>query len=179
VKLSLVTHPESDASLIESLAVEIARDQALLTARFLLRGAIDQLAIPAPATSQRRDGLWRHSCFEIFAGPAEGAGYCELNFAPSSQWAAYRFDDYRSGMAVVELATLSIACSSTQRTVDLSASFKLDWPDPELDWSVGLSAVIEARDGAKSYWALAHPPGAPDFHHADCFAARIAASPSP
>ena len=38
---------------------------------------------------------------------------------------------------------------------------------------LGLSAVIEEHGGAKSYWALAHPPGAPDFHHPDCFAAQL------
>ena len=37
-------------------------------------------------------------------------------------------------------------------------------------WRLGLSAVIEDTSGRKSYWALAHPPGKPDFHHADCFA---------
>ena len=34
----------------------------------------------------------------------------------------------------------------------------------------GLNAVIEEADGTRSYWALAHPPGDPDFHHPDCFA---------
>jgi hypothetical protein len=33
-----------------------------------------------------------------------------------------------------------------------------------------LSALIEDQNGGKSYWALAHPPGKPDFHHADSFA---------
>ena len=36
-----------------------------------------------------------------------------------------------------------------------------------------LAAVIEEEDGAKSYWALAHPPGKSDFHHTDCFVARL------
>ena len=39
--------------------------------------------------------------------------------------------------------------------------------------ALGLSAVIEEASGAKSYWALAHPPGRPDFHHADGFAAEL------
>jgi hypothetical protein len=39
---------------------------------------------------------------------------------------------------------------------------------------LGLSAVIEEKDGTKSYWALAHPPGdKPDFHHLDCFAVEL------
>lgn len=40
-------------------------------------------------------------------------------------------------------------------------------------WLVGLSAVIEAKDGSLSHWALAHPPGAADFHHADCFVLEL------
>ena len=40
-------------------------------------------------------------------------------------------------------------------------------------WFVGLSAVIEAENGSLSHWALAHPPGAADFHHADCFVLEL------
>jgi len=42
---------------------------------------------------------------------------------------------------------------------------------------IGLSAVIEETDGTKSYWALRHPPGKPDFHHPDCFALTLGAPP--
>lgn len=42
-------------------------------------------------------------------------------------------------------------------------------------WRMGLSAIIETNDGTKSYWALRHPPGKPDFHHRDCFALELAA----
>jgi hypothetical protein len=35
---------------------------------------------------------------------------------------------------------------------------------------IGLTAVLEQTDGTKSYWALAHPPGKPDFHDPACFA---------
>jgi hypothetical protein len=36
-------------------------------------------------------------------------------------------------------------------------------------WRLALSAVIEETNGGKSHWALAHPAGKPDFHHADGF----------
>jgi hypothetical protein len=39
---------------------------------------------------------------------------------------------------------------------------------------LGLSAVVEHADGARSYWALQHPPGKPDFHHPDSFAMQLA-----
>ncbi len=38
---------------------------------------------------------------------------------------------------------------------------------------LALSAVIEDSDGGLSYWALAHPRGKPDFHHADSFALTL------
>ena len=46
--------------------------------------------------------------------------------------------------------------------------------DAETQWELGLSAVLEEKDGTKSYWALAHPEGdRPDFHDPVCFAARL------
>ena len=39
---------------------------------------------------------------------------------------------------------------------------------PPRPWRVGMSAILEEEDGTISYWALAHPPGRPDFHHPDC-----------
>jgi hypothetical protein len=43
----------------------------------------------------------------------------------------------------------------------------------EWAWQTGLSAVVETKDGGISYWALAHPPGKPDFHHPDSFALTL------
>ena len=40
---------------------------------------------------------------------------------------------------------------------------------------LALSAVIETEDGRIHYFAAAHPPGQPDFHHPDCFALELPA----
>ena len=40
-------------------------------------------------------------------------------------------------------------------------------------WRLALTAVIEETGGAKSYWALKHAPGKPDFHHADGFVLEL------
>jgi len=45
--------------------------------------------------------------------------------------------------------------------------------DAAVTWELGLSAVLEEQDGAKSYWALAHTSPAPDFHDPGCFIARL------
>ena len=55
-------------------------------------------------------------------------------------------------------------------TFDLSEENELD---PALGWDIGLSAVIEEIDGTKSYWALAHGNGPPDFHNPTCFAYHL------
>ena len=107
-------------------------------------------------------------------GTSSGAEYYEFNFAPSTQWAAYRFSDYRSGMrAAAEIGVLPIETRSSPDCYTLQATLDLDrLPDLPRDalWRLGLSAVIEDMSGRKSYWALAHPSGKPDFHHADGFA---------
>ena len=40
-------------------------------------------------------------------------------------------------------------------------------------WRMGVSTVIETVDGAISYWALAHPPDKPDFHHPESFVLEL------
>ena len=106
-----------------------------------------------------------------------GATYTEFNFAPSTQWAAYRFGDYRSGMTVAsEIDAPHIEAQSNAASYKLQASLELDHlPDfpGEAPWRLGLSAVIEETSGHISYWALAHPSGQADFHHSDCFAVAL------
>jgi hypothetical protein len=38
---------------------------------------------------------------------------------------------------------------------------------------LGLSAVVEEKNGVLSCWPLKHPPGKPDFHHPDAFALEL------
>jgi hypothetical protein len=62
---------------------------------------------------------------------------------------------------------------------ELQVSLKLDGlPDlpSNAPWLLNLSAVIEEASGRKSYWALTHPSGEPDFHHSDCFVLEVPAA---
>ena len=130
-----------------------------------------RFAIPAPAEG-RADGLWESTCFEAFLQAEGMEAYREWNFAPSGQWAAYDFAAYRQGMTPAQVAEPYIRLEDNFTWLALGATIAVP---ADCTWRLGLSAVIEEADGTKSYWALAHPPGeAPDFHHADCFAARLA-----
>ena len=143
--------------------------------RFLLTGSVTDLVVPPPAEIGRADGLWRHTCFEAFVGTANGDGYVELNFAPSAEWAAYAFDGYRQGMRPAEVPPPLIEAMAVREGLELTATVDLSATGLPLDapWRVGLSAVIEARGGEISYWALAHPSGKPDFHHRDGFVIEL------
>ncbi len=152
---------------------------------FTVSGAdLPALVLPlADGPPCRRDGLWRTTCFELFVRGAEGSGYAELNLAPSGDWAAYAFDGYRAGMRNLEVQR-AIAIARASMSDHFTIEALLD-PAPLIallgapPWRIGLSAVIEAPQGQISYWALAHPPEKPDFHHDACFAGELAAPPVP
>lgn len=126
------------------------------------RGAIKDVVIPRPASAPKfANDLWRSTCFESFIR-ADDTAYTEFNLSLSGDWAAYRFSGYRLAMRPAALDSPDIATRVGEDTLILEALLPLEG-------DLGLSAVIEACDGSKSYWALAHPPGVPDFHHRDCF----------
>jgi hypothetical protein len=174
---SLVAHP---ASPLHALAItcDVRREAGSLALDYTVEGAIGALLIPQSVLPARRDGLWRHSCFEVFVMPEGEASYAEYNLSPSGEWAAYRFGSYRRASAHLPLT--NIAISSSHGVADGRGRLKLSAAMALPGWLLGparlaISAVMEARDGSKSYWALHHAPGDPDFHHPDCFTLRLAA----
>jgi hypothetical protein len=132
----------------------------------------DRFVIPEAEEPGRRDELWSTTCFEAFLRAEGEDSYRECNFAPSGDWAAYDFSSYRQGMAAAEIAEPYIRMEDNMRWWALGATIAVD---PDDGWHLGLSAVLEEKDGTKSYWALAHcDPEKPDFHLADCFVAKLA-----
>jgi hypothetical protein len=166
---TLRLHPDSLCAAATRIEVDIARPRpGSLILSYVVSGRIGDLRMPPVVAPARTDELWRHTCFEAFVRPSPGPAYCEFNFSPSTQWAAYGFDSYRSGMRVAaEIGAPRIEVRSSADSYTLQAALELG--ELSLPWRIGLSAVLEETNGRKSYWALAHPPGKPDFHHSDCF----------
>jgi hypothetical protein len=172
---SLVPHPGTPCQAVRDMHVTVERRLDRLALRYLVSGRIGRIALPEPSAVRRSDGLWRTTCFEAFT-MSTAPGYSEFNLSPSLSWAAYRFDDYRSGMAALDIPAPIIAVEKTPAQLIAAAELRLSHFGAI---RLGLSAVIETTDGAKSYWALAHPPGPPDFHHRDCFALELPPPRSP
>jgi hypothetical protein len=171
---ALTRHPDSTCVAATRIDVEVMRPSAgTLVLAYAVYGNIGDLRLPAITAPARSDELWQHTCFEAFLGTAAGAAYYELNFAPSTQWAAYRFGSYRNGVRVAtEIGAPRIDLQSASDLYTLRASLKLDGLSAlprDVGWRLGLAAITEDTRGGKSYWALAHPSGKPDFHHFDCF----------
>ena len=184
MRQTLRIHPASACSSVKRIEVDVARPQThSLALSYVVSGEIGDLAIPPLAAATRVDDLWRHTCFEVFVRGAQGPAYYEFNFAPSTQWAAYRFDGYRNGMRVAtEISDPGIEVESSPARYILQASLDLDElllpasagrRENGRIWRLGLSAVIEEAGGRQSYWAVAHPQGKPDFHGSDCFALEV------
>lgn len=175
----LICHPDTPGPDIRIAAgVSLREGGDRWRFRYEVRGRLDAIVWPVPVGQppRARDGLWRTTCFEAFGCRGGGEGYVELNFSPSGDWAAYLFASYRTRSSpaaerriVGRGPIVAVLPSADAMVVEVLV-------EPVTLAGVtalGLSAVIEEADGTKSYWALAHPPGAPDFHHADGCALRI------
>lgn len=161
-----------------SIEVEVTRPSAdSLALSYVVIGEMGKIRLPPVTAPKRSDELWRHTCFEAFVRASSGSQYYEFNFAPSTCWAAYRFIRYREGMCrAIEINTPPIAIQSGADRCVLQTSINLrelaELPRDER-WRLALSAIIEDANGGMSYWALAHPPGKPDFHHAEGFVCEL------
>jgi predicted GIY-YIG superfamily endonuclease len=178
--LPFLCHPDTPSTAAFSILAQAARSECgQLCLEFIVQGQTDTIKLPKPVNhGRRRDSLWKTTCFEAFVKMPNDDTYYELNLSPSTAWAAYQFSNYRSRIADPQIRSphfdIDINTDLIKVTIasDLSLISSLFDNQP---WHIGLSAVIEEKDGTKSYWALAHPPGQPDFHHHDCFALRLEA----
>jgi hypothetical protein len=166
--ISLLCHPDTPATDVDAVEVTMAHAQDRWELTFQVRGAM--LLIPPPAPPNRTDDLWTTTCFELFLRGG-GEAYVEFNFSPSTRWAAYHFPAYRTTMSDLQIAPPCI--EPLENGLRITLEYASDASQ------ISLCAVIEEIDGTKSYWALAHPPGKPDFHHPDCFALTLPAFDRP
>ena len=157
----LYRHPDTPPGAIHTVDAELRRIDGGAVATFRAIGDVSRLVIPPQALPVRSDGLWQTTCFEIFAR-TDGPGYDEYNLSPSGAWAAYQFEDYRSGMSAND-AVIEINSTIDDKGLSLIAKIESQFPLPA---RIGLTAVIEEADGVIRYWSTAFAPGKPDFHAA-------------
>ena len=175
---TLVCHPSTPTDAVRAIAVSAARSSdGGLHLTFRADGDLARVVVPSPQPARVVHQLWEHTCFEVFVTMDNTTAYHELNLAPSSEWAGYHFRSYREIEGLVaEDAAPRISMRRGPDTLQLEAALSLERLSASYvrePLRLGLSAVIETTDGVRSYWALRHPAGKPDFHHALAFALRL------
>ena len=177
MQLNLVPHPATPPSKPDFkvwASVDHAASLAAVATTNIWFGVgapAGRFVIAEAAEPDRTNELWKTTCFEAFLRPLAEETYTEWNFAPSGQWAAYDFASYREGMSEAEVDNppyIRMEDNLTWWTLGATIAIPAD-----TNWELGLSVVLEEKDGTKSYWALAHPREKPDFHDPGCFAARL------
>lgn len=154
-------------------------NQRKLILSYSAGGALEKILWPASLSRkpQRKDELWKHTCFEAFIkpmGPNFKDQYWEINFSPSGDWNIYRFTSYRDGMTKEE-AIQSLHPASTNHGNQWRLGCEIWVPA----WAkataleIGLTSVIEETSGGISYWAIHHAGPQPDFHLAKSFTSHI------
>jgi hypothetical protein len=174
---SLIPFPGSHLPDI-TITGTISRLENRIALGYSLAGTIEDLVLaPLSRQPRRKDGLWQTTCFEMFLAIKDQPRYWEFNFSPSGDWNSYRMDAYRrlgfdeersiSGLTVEAKTSAGAFRLTTHVDLSLLAS------DSEA-LQIGLSAVIQAREGNETYWALTHPGPQPDFHLRESFVLELA-----
>lgn len=152
---------------------------------FELTGELGALRFPPVSRGEAVDGLWQHTCFEVFLASQGATDYQEWNLAPSGDWACYRFRDYRSpaddreqqvgftGSPGTPRPKISWEHNEQRAVLRAQLSAALPASGAKRSLRVGLTAVLEDRSGRLGYWALLHPRDTPDFHDAAGFVACV------
>ena len=171
----LLCHPATPCAALDTFEVTVEPTAAGgLTLRYRVRGRPGALHLPQAMPAGPADNLWQHTCCEAFISALDDNQYREFNFSPSGQWVAYGFKDYRerdTGFTSPDAPkiTMQALADGFQLEAELSPALL---PEGKV-LRLGLSAVIEAADGSKSYWALAHCAAQPDFHLRQSFALTL------
>jgi hypothetical protein len=166
----LLCHPTTHCQALDAVAVTASLGTDGLTLRYRLHGDPARIRLPAPQQPALADGLWRHTCCEAFVAAVDGPEYREFNLSPCARWAAWNFTGYRR-----RDDSWQAAAAPRITLLHLPDGLRLDAFVPAAllptarPLRVGLTAVVEASDGGKSYWALAHATAQPDFHLRDSF----------
>ncbi|MGA1728793.1 MAG: DOMON-like domain-containing protein [Steroidobacteraceae bacterium] len=172
--LDLHPHPSGQGGNMRRVtAMARAREDGGLTLAYRLEWSAGFLRLPVVPASGRHNTLWHHTCLEAFLQAPGQPGYHEFNFSPAGAWAAYRFSGFRQDMEDLPLSlppTLRI--DQGQEHLYMECQLPRDALPNEAP-RIGLTAILEDRDGGLHFWALHHPAPRPEFHDQNGFVLQL------
>ena len=145
----------------------------VLTLQYSVAGEIERiLLLPISPNPTRKDELWKVTCFEFFLAIKDQPGYWEFNMSPSGDWNVYRMDAYRRVGFREETKISQLRFEFKKEAARYFLAVTLDLSllvPPEGELQIGVTAVVQTRDGQEGYWALVHPAPHADFHLRESF----------
>ena len=187
--VALVPHARDSVGPVHALSASgVLHDSGSLTVEFQLTGDLRAiLLVPSVCQPRRRDELWKHTCFELFARHRSGPRYCEFNFSACGDWAAYVFESYRGERRDADQRPIEVSVQTSalqqirlRARVDLRSAYADDALAFEpTGWQLNCAAIIESAEGSLSHWATRHPRPRPDFHDAEGFGISLNGSRPP
>jgi len=177
INWQLQCHTDHPAKDVEEIAISAELSKSgKIWLRYHIDGNLNSISLPDPKDPERTDNLWHTTCCELFISVPEETAYGEYNLSPSSQWAAYQFSDFRKDAADMEIPDVpEIHLDASETHLALEAEFTLPERFTNKTLQTSFSVIVEEMDGTKSFWAVTHPPGKPEFHHRDCFSVFLEA----
>jgi hypothetical protein len=166
-----------------SLTGTLSVQEDFLTLYYSLGGEIEEVVLPPASLSpSRKDELWRATCFEFFLAIKDQPGYWEFNMSASGDWNVYQMGAYRRIGFRQETAISQLPFEfrkeadrvTLEVSVDLTSIFR-----PQAELQMGITAIIQTKDGNETYWALAHPAPQADFHLRESFILPLAGQTHP
>lgn len=161
-----------------SINGEISLEDNIVNLHYSLTGKIEDVLLPkASLDHSRKDDLWKMTCFEFFLAVQDQPQYWEFNMSPSGNWNVYHMDAYRRVGFSEETAIQQLSFEMHKGTAEISLNTRVDLnpilpPGQVLEF--GITAIIQARDGQETYWALGHPAPEADFHLRESFILGLA-----
>jgi hypothetical protein len=172
----LLPYPASDLPKI-AITGEIERMENQLSIRYDVTGEIDSILLPTPVNfPSREDDLWKATCFEFFIAIKDQPRYLEFNMSPSGDWNVYAMDAYRRIGFREETTIHQLPFEFKPLSASLSLDLSVDLtPLIHLQQKIqlGITAIIQTRNGNETYWALAHPGPNADFHLRESFVIKL------
>ena len=157
--------------------------QTHLALHYSLTGDTEEIMMPpASLHPSRKDELWKATCFEFFLAVKDQPGYWEFNMSPSGDWNVYRMDAYRKIGFRPETGFLQLPFEMKQGVngylLEVAADLTAILPPGE-KLEMGITAILQTKDGHESYWALSHPGPQADFHVRESFILSLEAQAHP
>jgi len=140
----------------------LKQNKNLLHLTFKLSGDLENYKLPKTEKEERKDELWRVSCFELFLATEEDEAYYEFNFSPTLAWNSYRLEYYRAEPKKIdEVELIEFEVKRTQET--LLVEIVLDVQRVKFN-SYNLATILLNNQEEREFWSLKAKGDTPDFH---------------